>query len=283
MDESEQAMRLIGNSCRKEQLICPSVIRRAASESQGPQSVDRQRIPFGIDHLPVEAAVRGVERVDASIAEIPNQQLVAKLAEVYRRQRQAPRRVQRSVRSKATNHVSFGVEYVYVSISRTGLIVVLVRHLRKRKGDPQLAINVLDAEGRKVRIYIGIREGFYQSKALVIYLHDTSMEIGRIDEITIRGAGYGQSFVHRARAGIVLGDHRTRQIHVRIPSQDGSILSGEEEKSGPGFGVLGNHEIETSIEYDASGRAARRRGGRRDPYDEGRANGESLPMAIVER
>src|SRR6266404_6517152 len=103
MDESEQAMRLIGNSCRKEQLICPSVIRRAGSESQGPQSVDRQRIPFGIDHLPVEAAARGVERVDASIAEIPDQQLAAELAEVYRRQRQAPRRVQRSEERRVGN------------------------------------------------------------------------------------------------------------------------------------------------------------------------------------
>jgi len=69
--ETEQAVRLVGDACGKEQVLGASVIFRAVAELQGPQAVDSEGIPLWIDERAAGITGAGVERVDTPVTPTP--------------------------------------------------------------------------------------------------------------------------------------------------------------------------------------------------------------------
>src|SRR6266852_6369917 len=86
--------------------------------------------------------------IDAPVAEIANQQVIAEHAEIGGSECQAPGGVEHPLRSEAADHVSIGVEFIDEAIPCTPYVIVMDRVLQ-RKGNKEVAPNVLNAEGRE--------------------------------------------------------------------------------------------------------------------------------------
>src|SRR5438552_392492 len=63
-------------------------------EGDAPKTVDRERLAVHILQLAPGIAAREIERVDATVAEIADEQVAAELAESRGRERKAPGRIE---------------------------------------------------------------------------------------------------------------------------------------------------------------------------------------------
>src|SRR4029079_12390076 len=115
-DFAEQAMALVADSGREiKDVRIPGL--GAVPERQAPESLDREQPPGRLAHLPQKGPGRQIERVDQAVAEIPHQQRVAEFAEVRRRDRHSPGRVQRPLRSQTPHQITVEVEHIHVAVS----------------------------------------------------------------------------------------------------------------------------------------------------------------------
>src|SRR5438132_2088970 len=94
LDLAVQAVRLIAYSGGEEQRTQFAAVA-AVTEAQPPQAVDHDRSAGLALQLPAEPSVKR-ERVDPAVAEIPDEDVVVKVAEGRWREGEAPRRVQAS-------------------------------------------------------------------------------------------------------------------------------------------------------------------------------------------
>src|SRR5438105_11008479 len=96
-----------------------------------------------IRQWPEGGARRWIESVNPAIAKIADQEVAPELAESRRRERHAPRGIQRSVRGKTAEQVAVRVELINKSISRARDVIVPVGVLQ-RVSNIQYPVNVLD-------------------------------------------------------------------------------------------------------------------------------------------
>src|SRR4030095_8975271 len=99
----------------------------------------------------------GVEGMDFPIAGITDEDGAAEPAKGEGGPRHAPWRVQRSARREAPQQMALGVENIDKALARTRHIVMPGRILHGVR-DKEVAVNVLDAEGRDPSRYIRIRK-----------------------------------------------------------------------------------------------------------------------------
>ena len=120
----------------------------AVPELQSPQPLNRDGRSICVRQRTHQRATGRIERIDRSVSEIADQQVSGKPAKTSRRQRQAPRRIERAIGGKSFHQVAARVENVHVTVARSGHIVVLVRVLL-RVGHPKIRADAFNAERRK--------------------------------------------------------------------------------------------------------------------------------------
>src|SRR6478752_865000 len=120
---------------------------RCSAETQGPEPVDGNRFSSGLAQLAEVRTGLGVEGVDASVAEVANEQCAAQSAEAGRCQRKPPRGVQDAARDQPTNEGTVGGEYVHEPVAPTGDVVTQGGVLLG-VGDVELAGEFLNVERR---------------------------------------------------------------------------------------------------------------------------------------
>src|SRR5579859_7404432 len=93
LDHTEETISLLVNAGGEEELVgLPCLPTKA--EHQRPQTINDNRLASLIGELAEERASIGIERIDVSIAEIANQQVMAELAKGIACESQTPWRVQ---------------------------------------------------------------------------------------------------------------------------------------------------------------------------------------------
>src|SRR5437899_12591563 len=114
-DFPEQPVRLADGPCREEEGGVRSG-RRAVTERDGPEAVDRERLAAGavklatLLRLAVTLGLLEVERVDVAIAKVSDEQLAAQLPKVGRANGQPPWRIEPPSRGPARDHTPARVE-----------------------------------------------------------------------------------------------------------------------------------------------------------------------------
>src|SRR5262249_52152772 len=99
------------------------IVRRAVAEGQRPKAIDRERWSVGgvQGAAGLELALTGevcrVEGVDATVAEIADEQVIAEAPEISGRECQSPRRVELTLRRDAAEQVAGGVEGVHEAVT----------------------------------------------------------------------------------------------------------------------------------------------------------------------
>src|SRR5258705_13567662 len=108
----------------------------------------------GLPQSTAEIAAR-VERIDAAVLEIADENIAAELSEAIGRARQSPGRIEHAVFGKASQQVTVGVENVDETTSRSADIIHLLRIL-SGVGHPKITVDILDPKrgetGRNVLI-----------------------------------------------------------------------------------------------------------------------------------
>src|SRR2546430_14741111 len=114
--------------------------RDIIAEAQAPQAIDRDTLPLTLGERTQEGTRVGIEGMDLAIAEIANDERMAKLAEVVRGQGQAPGRVEGSARGQLPQELPVEVKDVDEALARPLHVVVplIVLH---RKRDVQAAVH----------------------------------------------------------------------------------------------------------------------------------------------
>src|SRR6185437_8259860 len=93
LDHPEKTISLLVNPGSKEELVGLARLPTKA-EHQSPQAIDDNCMAVLVGELTLKGTRMGIERVDASITEIADQQVIAELAKGTACERQSPGRVQ---------------------------------------------------------------------------------------------------------------------------------------------------------------------------------------------
>src|SRR6266702_8112042 len=185
------------------------------TELQGPQAIDHDGIAFLVSELTAKCTSIWIERIDVTIAEVTDQQVITELAEIIGSHGQAPGRVEFTTRNEATNQMPIVVKDIDKAMAGTRYIVVL-GCIPLRKCDVEVSSDVLNTERRITLRKTVIGEGAYEFKIRVEHLDGSEAEIGGKDERSRGIAANSQSFVDRALTYV-------RSIH----GQDGMSQVGE--------------------------------------------------------
>src|SRR5262244_2993908 len=277
-DGSEETVGLIIEPGGEEQGVRVAR-RKSIPECQAPQAVDRDRIGISGLELTEEPPGKSIEGVDATVAEITDQQGIAERAEIGGSQSQAPGRVKRPLRSEASDQPAIGVEDIHEPIARACYIIVMFRVLQG-KGDIEWVINALDAEGSKalgwwswyrtVSRQIRVGEGCDQTKLGIELLDHAEAEIGGEQEAAAAACREGQAFVDRTReppltyGGAINHEDGMGRVHVGAKSRNCPIFSCKEELAWGELRVLTDDKVDRAVENIASGRRGSYTVGSRD-------------------
>src|SRR5439155_25678993 len=121
---------------------------RAVAERDPPEAVDHDRMAVHAAQWPlsVERPIAGGGvGVDAPVAEVPDEQVAARVSESGRSERKAPRRVQLAARCDPPEDVPGGVEHADEAEARPCHLVLRLLVLL-RVGDEDAAVEVTDPE-----------------------------------------------------------------------------------------------------------------------------------------
>src|SRR5438132_1187243 len=135
----------------------PSASILAVAERQAPEPGDLDCLVVCVCEGAEEFPRVRIEGVDLAVAEVANQQVVAEFAKARRSHRQAPGRVELSVRDQATDQRARRVVDIHKSVAGAGEIIVFVR-LLLGIADVKLAAQIVDVERGKTSRGLGIRE-----------------------------------------------------------------------------------------------------------------------------
>src|SRR5262245_59119294 len=111
----------------------------SVANAQAPQPVDQDRLAKRIHHRPEERAAAWIERVNAAVAEVADQNRAGEGAEARRRLHQPPRRVEMTVLGESRQHPTARIERVHDAMTVPRHIVVL-RSILPGIGDEQPAV-----------------------------------------------------------------------------------------------------------------------------------------------
>src|SRR5262245_20560005 len=251
---------LEGARCEEESIRRTiGVVGRAMAEGKRPQTVDRDRWSVGgvQGAAGLELALAGelcwVEGVDATVAEIADEQMIAEAPEVGGRERQPPWRVELTLRRDAADQVAEGVEGVHEAVTLARHIVMFVGILQ-RVGHEDNAAEVLNPERRVPWGKIGIdeRAGHLEGlESAVEHVDSARVEIGRVQERSGGSAVDGNPFVHRPAPRVGHDSHYGRSPE----GGDGAVLAGEDETGRARAHPIVHDEARATVEHDA-GRCA---------------------------
>src|SRR6266404_5714869 len=203
----------------------------AIPECDRPESIDGNDLAIISVKLAEETAGGSIEGVDRAISEVADQYRISEGSEFSGRNRDSPRRIQRSARGDPPDEIAVGIEYVYESITGTGHIVML-RGVLQSKGDVEFPAQVGDIEGRVACGKIGVGERPSQrdlGEATIVNVDVSGVEVRRIEMGRATAKAERYSFVHGAGSGVVNGDDGRGGIRPRIPSGDRAVFRDENE------------------------------------------------------
>jgi hypothetical protein len=176
-----EAVFLIVRSCRKEQRVC-WLPGNAIAEDESPETVDLDRSVVCRSQLSPEFAGTQVERADPSVTEVADEKGITEAPEIRRRQREAPWRVELTVRHQSMKQIAIGIEHIDEAKSLTGN-VILLGVILLRIGDIEIAEDVLDAEwriaARNPRVAEATRRG-HRMKRRVEHINSRMVKIRRV-------------------------------------------------------------------------------------------------------
>ncbi len=198
----KEPIRLIVAACREEKFVVFARTRIVA-KGQSPQVINRNGIVGLVSELAEKLAGIQIKRIDATVAEIADQQGITEQPKISGGEGQAPGRVEPAVQNKLPDQISVGVEDVDKPMGRTRHVVVMGRIL-EGIGDIEVATKVLDAEGSVTLVWprasvrqLRVGEGPNQVKSRIEHLYRSEAEIGGIDESARGVAGDSKPFVDR--------------------------------------------------------------------------------------
>ena len=193
-------------------------------------------LPCSRRSAPAKVRRAQVERVDPAIAEVADQQVVAEAPEARRRQRDAPRRVQRPTAGEVANQAAVRIEHDDHSQS----VPSRARRRRPRVlvllgvGHEQIAVDVLNAErremARNIRLELALQLAL-RDRVLVQGIEHVDLavvEVGGVQQVLLAVGGERQPLVDGAFARRHL--LRLGQVDSRGPGGDHARLGGEDEQ-----------------------------------------------------
>ncbi len=202
----------------------------------------------------------GIEGIDAAVAEIADQQILAELAEVGRRHGDAPGRIEHPAAGDAPDQRAVGVEQIDQAEASPDHLVLILRPLLPRVSNVKLVADGLDAEGRIAGGKRGIGEtagGRCRLEALVEDVDPGVVEVGGIEKIGAAVFGQRQAGVDRAGRAVV--DHGFR-AHVEIaegqlrPGGKGAAFARVDELGrADGAGLADDEFTQAGVVDDAGG------------------------------
>src|SRR5450830_1069365 len=235
----------------------------AITELQRPQAIDHQRRARAVADGAQQFAGADVKGVDLAIAEITYQQIIAESAEVGRRHRQAPWRVQRTARQyQVLDQLAAGVELA--DHAQPGpLHLDLARRILLGVADKNTAAHGLDAVRRVTGRHGSILEACRQGNGLEVRVKHVDMvilEIGGVNQVGAIRVGDRQTLVDGAAGAIVDDGQGMRAIDAGRPGGDGASLAGKDEAARTRGATGTDLEVgRAAAKYDAGrlGRAQR--------------------------
>lgn len=257
------------------------------AKAQPPEAIIHDGVAVLVAQLAQEGAGGGVESVDAAIAKVADEQRVAELAEIGRRQRQSPGGVQRLFRCKALDEFPCGAEDIHKAVPWPGDIIMPV-FILAGVGDVEVAANVGNAKGgvigwqREVFKDIAFVWLGNQMEVGVVDINAVVVEVGGIEEVVPFDACQRQPFVDGG-TGIGGGEDGIVAVYGWTPGSNRAVFGGEDEERRARFAVLRDDKIARPIKDDAGGRTGCRGAIRpRDAYHQGRIGREGHARAVVE-
>src|SRR5579884_737197 len=112
---AEEAVRFVVNPGGEIEFV--GVADEAVAEGDTPQAVNCDRIVVEVFKLTQESLGVGVEGIDAPIAEVADEQIVAESAKIAGSQGQTPGRVERALRGEVICQTAIGVKYVNETVA----------------------------------------------------------------------------------------------------------------------------------------------------------------------
>src|SRR5437867_2560138 len=206
---------------RKEELVGLAAIS-AVAELECPKLVDDYGLAVRIAQGAEERAGVGIERVDAAAGNVVgDQQSVTERAEISRRHRQTPGRLERA--GDAHEHVARSIKFVHET---GGRFVATERH-------PEVAPDVLNAVRSEAALDRRIGKRAHQVEVLVENVDAAvGSVVGGIEEVTRGVAGDRQACVDGPGLRSVRSDQGVSEVHSRTPTADRAVQSGRDEEGG---------------------------------------------------
>src|SRR6266567_7415216 len=99
----------------------------SVADPQTPQPVNQDHLSLGIDDRAEELTGTGIESVDATVAEVADQNRAGKLAEARRSLRQAPRRIEMPVLGESRNHLTAEIKSIHEAVRMASDVVMRLR------------------------------------------------------------------------------------------------------------------------------------------------------------
>lgn len=208
----------------------------SVAEQQRPKPGDLNVVALGVLQRSQQRAGRWVERVDVAVAEIAHQQRPREFPERGRRDGDAPRRVQWSVRYKVLQQVPIGIEDADEPVAIAGDIVLLVGALLG-VGDVDLSAEIPDVERPEARGNARVGKAprnFSSGELAVEYVDGAGTDVGGIEQRAERAACPDcEALVDGAGRGIIGHDGRGCSC---VPGGYRSVFSNEYERCRPAIG-----------------------------------------------
>src|SRR5581483_965019 len=203
------AARSGGEIKRRRRIVAVEItVAVAGREVQRPEPGYHDWLVAGTGEGAKEAASERIISVDQTVAEIPDQQRVAELTEVSRRERQPPGRIQFAVFDEAAHQEPFRTENVHEPVARPGLIVVIVRPQLLGEGHIEQAVDVPYVKRRETCRYLVIGKRSEIMEAGIEPVDPPVMEVGGVKKLASKYFAQGQSFVHAVGSGPIHHHHR---------------------------------------------------------------------------
>ena len=233
-DVAEQAVLFVFDSGGEIEAVRQPGIRVAAAETKRPQAIDLQKT-VGIVKPAHEGIRCQIVGTDESVAEISHQKGVAQLAEIARRDRQSPWRIERSLGGDPLNEGPIGIEFAHEAQMHSVDFVIDVRvGVLFGVSHVDLAAEILDSEGGVARRNPRIGEVAGQARFAEIGIVDVNLSVVEIRGIELVGApgvADGEAFINCAAC---LGRHGDRKIPLRvIPCRNRAGFAGKNEGGFP--------------------------------------------------
>src|SRR5471032_1957 len=232
----------------------------AVTELQRPQAIDHQRRAGAVADGAQQLAGSDVKGVDLAVAEIAHQQIIAEGAEVGRRHRQAPWRVQHAAwHYQVLDQGAAGIKLADHAQACT-LHLDLARGVLLGIADKDAAADRLDTIRRVTGRYGRVLEGCRQGDRLEVCVEHVDMvilEIGRVNQVGAIRVGNRQALVDGAAGAIVDDGQGMRAIDGRRPGGDGASLARKDETAGASRAAGADLEVGRATGKNDTGRLGR--------------------------